>query len=83
MHGTFEKRGESDDRIHRSSGIGFFAFPALLVIALIAFAVTHPGVSTLISDAVQAEFVGIDSAPDVVPTRLAQPGMVTRTVKAN
>jgi len=83
MHGTFEKRGESDDRIHRSSGIGFFAFPALLVIALIAFAVTHPGVSTLISDAVQAEVVGIDSAPDVVPTRLAQPGMVTRTVKSN
>ncbi len=83
MHGTFEKRGESDDRIHRSSGIGFFAFPALLVIALIAFAVTHPGVSTLISDAVQAEFVGIDSAPDAVPTRLAQPGMVTRTIKAN
>jgi len=83
MHGTFEKRRESDDRIHRSSGIGFFAFPALLVIALIGFAVTHPGVSTLISDAVQAEFVGIDFAPDVVPTRLAQPGMVIRTVKAN
>ncbi len=83
MHGTFERRRESNDRIHRSSGIGFFAFPALLLIALIGFAVTHPGVSTLISDAVQAEFVGIDSAPVVVPTRLAQPGMATRTIKAN
>jgi hypothetical protein len=83
MHGTFEKRRESDDRIHRSSGIGFFVFPALLAIVLIGFAATHPGVSTLISDAVQAEFVGIDSAPGTVPTRLAQPGMVTRTIKAN
>ena len=83
MHGTFDTPRESDDRIHRSSGIGFFAFPALLLIALIGFAVTHPGVSTLVSDAVQAEFVGIDSAPVVAPTRLAQPGMVTRTIKAN
>jgi hypothetical protein len=53
------------------------------LIALIGFAVTHPGVSTLVSDAVQAEFVGIDSAPVVAPTRLAQPGMLTRTIKAN
>ena len=83
MHGTFDTPRESDDRIHRSSGIGFFAFPALLLIALIGFAVTHPDVSTLVSDAAQAEFVGIDSAPVVAPTRLAQPGMLTRTVKAN
>jgi hypothetical protein len=83
MHGTFDRPRESNGRIHRSSGIGFFAFPALLLIALIGFAVTHPGVSTLVSDAVQAEFVGIDSAPVVAPTRLAQPGMLTRTIKAN
>jgi hypothetical protein len=83
MHGSFDRPRKSDDRIHRSSGIGFFVLPALLVIALIGLAVTHPAVSTLVSDAVQAEFVGIDLVPDTTPTRLAQPGMVTRTVKAN
>jgi len=83
MHGSFNRPRESDDRIHRSSGIGFFALPALLVIALIGFAVTHPAVSTLVSNAVQAEFVGIDFVPDTPLTQIAQPGTVTRTVKAN
>jgi hypothetical protein len=83
MHGSFNRPRESDDRIHRGSGIGFFAVPTLLVIALIGFAITHPGVSTLVSNAVQAEFVGIDFVPDTPLTQIAQPGTVTRTVKAN
>jgi hypothetical protein len=83
MHGTFDRRRESDNRIHRRPDIGFFALPAFLAIALLGLAVTHPAVSTLVSNAVQAEFVGIDPAPNVAPTQLAQPGMVTRTVRAN
>ena len=63
--------------------LDFFALPAFLAIALLGLAVTHPAVSTLVSNAVQAEFVGIDPAPNVAPTQLAQPGMVTRTVRAN
>jgi hypothetical protein len=31
---------------------------------------------------VQAEFAGIVLAPDIRPTQLAQPGMITRTVQA-
>jgi hypothetical protein len=82
MHGTFDKRRESDNRIHRKAGVGFFALPALLAIALLGLAVTHPDVSTLVSNAVQAEFVGIDPAT-VAPTQLAQPATITRTVRAN
>ena len=83
MHGTFDRSRKSNNRIDRGSGIEFLALPALLVIAVIGLAMIHPAMPSWISEAVQAEFVGIDSAPDVVPTRLAQPGMVTRTVKAN
>jgi hypothetical protein len=81
MHGTFDKSGESDNRIGRGWGIGFFAMPVLLVIALIGLAVTHPSVSVWISDAAQAEFVGTDLVRNTAPTQLAQPDPVTRTVK--
>ncbi len=83
MHGSFDRPRKSDDRIHRSSGIGFFVLPGLLVIALIGLAVTHPVVSSWIADAAQAEFVGIDFVPDATPIRVAQPGLLTRAVKAN
>jgi hypothetical protein len=79
MHGSFDRPRKSD----RSSGIGFFALPALLVIVLIGLAVTHPVVLTWIADAAQAEFVVVDFVPDTTPIRVAQPGTVTRTVKAN
>jgi hypothetical protein len=82
MHGSFDRSGESNNRISRSWGIGFFVLPVLLVIAVIGLAITHPVVSIWISEAVQAEFVAAYLAPDAAPTRLAQPGMVTRTVKA-
>jgi hypothetical protein len=82
MHGTFDKSGESNNRIGRGWGIGFFAIPVLLVIALIGLAVTHPSVSSWISEAAQAEFASTDLLRDVAPSQLAQPGPVTRTVKA-
>ena len=82
MHGTFDKSGESGNRTGRGWDIGFFAVPVLLVIVLIGLAVTRPSVSIWISNAAQAEFVGADPVRDVAPTQLAQPGPVTRTVKA-
>jgi hypothetical protein len=82
MHGNFDKSGESNNRIGRGWGIGFFAMPVLLVIALIGLAVARPDVSIWISEAAQAEFVGTGLVRDVAPTQLAQPGPVTRTVKA-
>jgi hypothetical protein len=44
--------------------------------------VSHPAASSWISQAVQAEFVGADSTPDLVPTQTAKPAMEIRTVKA-
>jgi hypothetical protein len=82
MHGTFDRSRGSYHRIDRGSGIEFLALPALLVIAVIGLAMTHPALPSWISEAVQAEFVNPDLVRDITPTQLAQPGMVTRTVKA-
>ena len=82
MHGTFDRSRKSYNRIDRGSGIEFMALPALLVIAVIALAMIQPGMPSWISEAVQAEFVNPDLLRDITPTQLAQPGMVTRTVKA-
>jgi hypothetical protein len=72
MHGSFDRSGENANRTQRSWSVGFFALPVVLVIALIALAMTQPIASNWISEAVQAEFVGADSAP-AVPTQIAQP----------
>ena len=82
MHGTFDRSGKSYNRIDRGSGVGFLALPALLVIAVIGLAMINPAMPSWISEAVQAEFVNPDLVRDITPTQLAQPGMVTRAVKA-
>ena len=82
MHGTFDRSGESHNRTDRSLSLGLFLLPALLVIALVALAVMQPAASVWISEAAQAEFVGVN-VPDLAPTQLAQPAMRVRTVRAN
>jgi hypothetical protein len=72
MHGSFDRSGENANRTQRSWSVGFFALPVVLVIALIALAVTQPVASNWISESVQAEFVGTDFAP-AAPTRIAKP----------
>jgi hypothetical protein len=81
MHGSLDRSDEKRNRTDRSWSIGFFALPVLVVIALTALAIIKPAASTWISDAVQAEFVGV-SLPGVVPKELAQPAVQIRTVKA-
>jgi fumarate reductase subunit C len=81
MHGSLNRSDEKRSRADRSWSIGFFALPVLIVIVLVALAVIKPAASTWISEAVQAEFVGIAS-PGVVPKELARPAMQIRTVKA-
>jgi fumarate reductase subunit C len=81
MHGFLNRSDEKRSRNDRSWSIGFFALPVLVVIALVALAIIKPAASTWISEAVQAEFVGMTS-PSVVPKELAQPAMQMRTVKA-
>ena len=81
MHGPLEKQPRDSKSVYRNWDIKLFALPVLLVVALIGFAVSHPGVSKWISDAAQAEFVG--TLPDLAPpTRVAQPTNEIRTVKA-
>jgi hypothetical protein len=79
MHGSFDKSGETDNP--RSWSVGFFALPLCIAIALIGFVLTHPEASSWISEAAQAEFVGINPAPELTPTQLARPAMELPTVK--
>jgi hypothetical protein len=81
MHGSLNRSDEKRNHTGRSWSTGFFVLPVLIVITLVALAIVKPATSTWISDAVQAEFVGMTS-PGVVPEELAQPAMRIRTVKA-
>ena len=84
MHGSIDKSPQDERNIYRSWSVKLLAFPVLLVVALIGFAVSHPGASKWISESVQAEFVGTDLVPDVAPpTRLAQPANEIRRVNAH
>jgi hypothetical protein len=81
MHGSLNRSDENQSRIDWNWSAGLFALPVLVMIALVALAIFKPVASVWISEAAQAEFVGPD-APDVAPTKLAQPAMQIRTVKA-
>jgi len=83
MHGSFDKPPRDDQSSYLGWDIKLAALPILLVIALIGLAVSHPSASRWISDAAQAEFVGMDFVPDLAPpTRLAQPTNEIRTVRS-
>jgi hypothetical protein len=78
MHGTFERSRKSNDRIERGRDIGFLVVPAVLAIVTIGLAIIQPATPSLIADAVQAEFVGFDLAPELTPTQFAQPAMFNK-----
>jgi hypothetical protein len=83
MSGSFDKQPRDSQSVYRNWSMKLIALPILGVVALIAFAISHPGVSKWISDAAQAEFVGSDFVPELAPpTRVAQPNNEVRTVKA-
>jgi hypothetical protein len=73
MHGSIDKPGEATTRIHRSWSVEFFAISAAVVVVLFAVAMTYPAASNWISDAAQAEFAGVDQAPEMAPIQLARP----------
>jgi hypothetical protein len=66
---------ETVNRIHRKWGIGAFALPVLIAIALVGLVLTHSEPSSWMSDAVQAEFRAAK--------QLAQPAGPIRTVRSN
>ena len=79
MHGSFDRFQENRNRTDRDWNVALFALPVLVVIALVALAIIQPAAPSWISEAAQAEFVGMNS-PDIVPM---QPAMQIRTVKAD
>jgi hypothetical protein len=81
MHGSFDKSGETVKSIYRRWGIGIFALPVLIVIALVGLAATHKTASDRMSEAARAEFIRTGS-PQIAPTQLERPNEI-RTVKAN
>jgi len=84
MHGSLDKQPKDDQRVHRGWDVKLVALPILIAIALIGMALTHPSASRWISEAAQAEFVGTDLVPDLLPpTRLVQPSNEIRTAKTN
>ena len=82
MHGSLDRPGKSDKRFFQRGNIGFLALPVLMAAALIALAILQPAASRWISEAAQAEFVGLYGVPDSSPTQLARPDMEIRTVDA-
>jgi hypothetical protein len=82
MHGSFDRSQEHRNRTDQGWNIALFVLPALVAVALVGLAIIQPSVPTWISEAAQAEFVGMN-LPDVVPTQLAKPVIQVRTVKAD
>jgi hypothetical protein len=82
MHGSFDRSGETNSGTDRSWSIGLFALPVVVAIVLSGLAMTQPAAFKWISEAAQAEFVGID-LPDAAPTQLAQPAGENNAVRAN
>jgi hypothetical protein len=58
------------------------AINGVIVLALIAFALSSPSASEWISAAAQSEFVGDDAAA-ISPTQVAQPAQPVRIVRSN
>ena len=82
MHGTFDRPGKSHSRTGQGWSLGVCLLPALLAIALVALAVMQPAASVWISEAAQAEFVGVN-IPELAPTQLAQPAIRDGAVRVN
>ena len=82
MHGTFDRPGKSHSRTDQGWSLGVCLLPTLLAIALVALAVMQPAASVWISEAAQAEFVGVN-IPELAPTQLAQPAIRDGAVRVN
>ena len=82
MHGSFDRSGETDNRIYRRWGIGVFALPVLLVIALVGLAIAQPSAQLDIGSGA-GRVCSAYLAPETAPAQIAQPAREIRTVRAN
>ena len=81
MGGMFRKSGETLSRIYRNWGIGIFALPVLIGIALAGLVLSRPDASNLMPDVVQTQLAGAKTSPAAAP---AQPATAAiRTVRTN
>jgi hypothetical protein len=83
MHGLFEKSGETVKRIYGDWGIGIFALPVLVVIAVAGLAMTHLDASHWIPEAAQTEYTGASYRPEAAPKQLALPAGKVSAVGTN
>jgi hypothetical protein len=83
MQGLLDKSGETINRIYQRWGIGVFALPVLLVIALVGLAMTPRAAPNWITQATEAEFAGANYRLEVAPAQPANPAIEIRAVKAN
>ena len=52
MHGSSDRSPQDDQSIYRNWNIKLVALPVLVVVALIAYAISHPETTNWISEAV-------------------------------
>jgi hypothetical protein len=71
-----------DHRLRRGSA-ELLVVQCALLLGLVGLAISSHESSTLISDAVQAEFVASNVATTPAPMQLAQPAVVTRAEREN
>ncbi len=74
MQGLLDKSGETINRIYRRWGIGVFALPVLLAIALVGLAMTPRAASNWITQATEAEFAGANYRLEAAPAQPAKRG---------
>ena len=60
MNGSLDDQPRDRKNTYRVWDTKFVVLPILIAVALIGMAITHPHASKWISDAVQAEFVGME-----------------------
>jgi hypothetical protein len=72
MPTTLSKRKSKDGR-EWIGKLAILVIPILVVTSLAGLAIYHPAASVWISDAAQAEFVGITGPSAIDPTPVAEP----------
>jgi hypothetical protein len=83
MQGLLDKSGDTINRVYQRWGIGVFALPVLLAIALVGLAVTPQASPSWISRATEAEFAGVNYRLQAAPAEPAKPVIEIRSAKAN
>ena len=83
MQGLLDKSGKTISRVYQRWGIGVFALPVLLAIALVGLAMTPRAAPNWITQATEAEFAGAKYRLEAAPAQPANPAIEIRAAKAN